>query len=123
MRLEKLKLGHAQARLRRSLLGHDWLPKRGTIVAMTTESLRTVKDRFSEFVDRVERHHERVVVTRNGRPAAVLISPEDLEALEETLEVLSDRDAVRELTQAEAAVAAGDVVRGVEAVRALRARR
>lgn len=90
---------------------------------MTTESLRTVKDRFSEFVDRVERHHERVLVTRNGRPAAVLISPEDLEALEETLEVLSDRDAVRELAEAQAALAAGDAVRGVEAVRALRARK
>ena len=42
---------------------------------MATEALRTVKDRFSEYVDRVEREHERVVVTRNGRPAAVLIPP------------------------------------------------
>ena len=89
---------------------------------MSTESLRTVKDRFSEFVERVERHHERVVVTRNGRPAAVLVSPEDLEALEETLSVLADSDAVRGLAEAEAAVVAGDAVRGSEAVRALRRR-
>ena len=54
---------------------------RGTIVTMTTDSLRNVKDRFSEFVDRVDREHERIVVTRNGRPAAVLISPDDLESL------------------------------------------
>lgn len=93
---------------------------RGTIVAMSTDSLRNVKDRFSEFVDRVAREHERVVVTRNGRPAAVLISPEDLASLEETLELLSDEAAIKELVAAEAAVAAGDVVRGVEAVRALR---
>jgi prevent-host-death family protein len=94
---------------------------RGTIVTMTTtDSLRNVKDRFSEFVDRVDREHERVVVTRNGRPAAVLISPDDLESLEETLELLSDGAAVRALLEAEAAVASGDVVRGVEAVRALR---
>src|SRR5438132_929625 len=79
-------------------------PSRGTIVAMTTEPLRTVKDRFSEFVDRVERQHDRVVVTRNGRPAAVLVSPEDLEALEETVAVLSDSEAVRELAEAEAAL-------------------
>ena len=39
-----------------------------TIVAMTTESLRTVRDRLSDFVDRAEREHERVVLTRNGRP-------------------------------------------------------
>ena len=93
---------------------------RGTIVTMTTDSLRNVKDRFSEFVERVDRDHERIVVTRNGRPAAVIISPDDLESLEETLALLGDTDAVRALADAEAAVAAGDVVRGVDAVRALR---
>ncbi len=87
---------------------------------MTTDSLRNVRDRFSEFVDRVDREHERVVVTRNGRPAAVLISPDDLDSLEETLELLSDSDAVRDLVIAEAAIASGDVVRGIDAVRALR---
>lgn len=87
---------------------------------MTTDSLRNVKDRFSEFVDRVEREHERVVVTRNGRPAAVMLSPDDLDSLEETLALLGDNEAVKALAEAEAAVAAGDVVRGVEAVRALR---
>ncbi len=87
---------------------------------MSTESLRSVKDRFSEFVERVERHHERVVVTRNGRPAAVLVSPEDLASLEETLDVLSNPVAVAELVEAEAAQAAGDVVQGADAVRALR---
>ena len=94
--------------------------RRGTIVTMTTDSLRNVKDRFSEFVDRVDREHERVVVTRNGRPVAVLISPDDLDSLEETLELLSDHTAVKELVEAEAAVANGDVVRGVDAARALR---
>jgi prevent-host-death family protein len=52
---------------------------------MTTDSLRNVKDRFSEFVDRVERQHERIVITRNGRPAAVLLSPEDLDSHEVTV--------------------------------------
>ncbi|HUR23917.1 MAG TPA: type II toxin-antitoxin system Phd/YefM family antitoxin [Acidimicrobiales bacterium] len=95
---------------------------RGTMVAMATEALRTVKDRLSEYVDRVQRHHERVVITRNGTPAAVLISADDLEALEETLDVLSDRAALAELREAKRAVANGDVVRGVDAVRTLRAR-
>ena len=84
---------------------------------MSTEALRTVKDRLSEFVDRVQREHDRVVITRNGMPAAVLMSPDDLESLEETLDLLSDRKAVKELRDAERAVAAGDVVRGVDAVR------
>ena len=63
---------------------------------MTTESLRNVKERFSEFVDRVGRTHERITVTKNGRPAAVLISVEDLESLEETLAILSEPGARRD---------------------------
>jgi prevent-host-death family protein len=51
---------------------------------MTVEPLRTVRDHLSDFVDRAEREHERVVVTRNGRPVAVLIGYDDLAALEET---------------------------------------
>ncbi len=87
---------------------------------MSTESLRTVGDRFSEFVERVHSHHERIVITRNGTPAAVLISPVDLESMEETLAILSDSDAVREIALAEREIADGNVVHGVEAVRALR---
>lgn len=87
---------------------------------MTSESLRVVRDRFSEFIERVHAHHERVVVTRNGSPAAVLMSPDDLESLEETLAILGDSDALRELAAAHRSHAEGDVVRGVDAVRALR---
>jgi prevent-host-death family protein len=93
---------------------------RATIVAMTIEPLRQVRDHFSDIVDRVEHEHERVTVTRNGRPVAILISPDDLEQLEETLQVLGDPDALADIREADAAYARGDVVRGVDAVRALR---
>jgi prevent-host-death family protein len=86
---------------------------------MATESLRVVRDHLSEVVDRVEHQHERVVITRNGRDAAVLISPEDLAELEETLSILSDPAALADIREGDAAYARGDVVRGVEAVRRL----
>ena len=79
-----------------------------------TLPLAEIKKRLSEIVDGVEEHHNRVVLTRNGRPAAVILSPEDLEALEETLEILSDPKAMREIRRAERAVETGDVVTGEE---------
>jgi antitoxin YefM len=61
----------------------------------------------SELVDRVSREHDRVVVTRNGRPAAVLISPDELEGLEETIDLLSDDEARASLRRAGAEDEAG----------------
>lgn len=87
---------------------------------MSIEPLRAVRDHLSEVVDRVEHQHERVVITRNGHAAAVLISPEDLAQLEETVSVLADPEALAEIREADAAYVAGDVVRGVDAVRRLR---
>lgn len=87
---------------------------------MSIESLREVRDHFSDVVDRVQREHDRVTVTRNGKAAAVILSPDDLEQLEETLAVLSDPEALADIREADAAYRLGNVVRGVEAVRALR---
>ena len=101
-------------------LGGPSKPDRGTTVYVSSESLREVRSRFSEFIERVHSHHERVVITRNGSPAAVLMSPEDLESLEETLAVLGGSEAVEHLAEAHRADVKGDMVRGVEAVRALR---
>lgn len=70
-------------------------------------SLADVKNRLSEVVDKLEREHGRVVVTKHGQPAAVMLNVDDLESLEETLAILSNptlRDAIRE---GEADLAAG----------------
>lgn len=88
-----------------------------------TMSLAAVKARFSELVDRVERQQDRVIVTRNGKPAAVLISTDDLERLEETLAVMSDRSLAAQIRESEKALAAGDGGVELEELRATRARR
>ena len=77
---------------------------------MTITSLATVKAQLSAFVESVHGTHERVVITRNGEPVAVLISPEDLESLEETIAILSDPEAMAEINEARAAIDRGDVV-------------
>jgi len=69
--------------------------------------LAEVKNRLSEVVERLEREHGRVVITKHGRPAAVVLSIDDLEGLEETLEVLSDAKLMRRIRRAEAEITAG----------------
>lgn len=70
--------------------------------------LAEVKAHLSELVGRVHAHHERVTVTVHGRPSAVLLAVEDVEALEETIAILADADAMRQLAQAEAEIARGE---------------
>jgi antitoxin YefM len=90
---------------------------------METLPLSHVKAHLSEIADRVEAQHDRVVVTRKGRPAAVLVSPEDLESLEETLAVLSDPELMRQIRESEAEVERGEEGLTLEELRAELGRR
>lgn len=77
-------------------------------MTMTTSiTLAEAKARLSEIVNRVSTQHERITVTVHGRASAVLLAPEDLESLEETLEILSDPDTMARLQASEAELAAG----------------
>jgi antitoxin YefM len=88
------------------------------LLAMTVGEqmpLAEVKNRLSEVVDRLEREHGRVVITKHGHPAAVVISVEDLESLEESLDVMGNealladiREALAELATADAPVLSKD---------------
>jgi prevent-host-death family protein len=69
--------------------------------------LAEVKNRLSEVVDRLQREHGRVVITKHGRPAAVLLNIDDLDSLEETVEILGNPGLMAEIREAEAEVAAG----------------
>ena len=77
------------------------------VMSDATLPLAEIKKRLSEIVDGVEARHDRVVLTRNGRPAAVILSPDDLESLEETLEILSNPAAVRAIRRAESEIDKG----------------
>jgi antitoxin YefM len=64
---------------------------------MKTLSLTEVKAKLSELIDEVESRDERIVITRKGRPAAVLVSQDDLDSWQETLEITSDRALMTEI--------------------------
>ena len=70
--------------------------------------LAEVKNRLSEVVEQVEAEHARVTITKHGRPAAVLISSDDLESLEETLALLSDLIVMAQVRESRAELLRGD---------------
>ena len=72
--------------------------------------LTEARNRLSEIVDEVVSTGSDLVITKHGRPAAVLIGYEEYEALLETLNILSDTEAMAALAQAERDLAAGDLV-------------
>lgn len=90
---------------------------------MSIISLAEAKAHLSDVVNRVSTHHERVTVTVHGRPSAVLLAPEDLERLEETIAVLSDNNLLGALALAETDVAGDRVEAADELAEAMRRRR
>ncbi len=90
---------------------------------MTTIPLSEAKARLSEVADEVDRTHDRVHITRNGREYVVLISAKDLESLEATVELLSDPAAIARIHEAEAAIARGEITTAEEMAVLLRQRK
>lgn len=79
-----------------------------------TLSLAYIKAHLSEIVDRVELQHDRIVLTRNGKAVTVLVSPDELEALEDTVELLSDPKAMKAINKARKDVSLGKVLNADE---------
>ncbi len=87
------------------------LDKLAILMAMSVSEqmpLADVKNRLSEVVDRLEREHGRVVITKHGHPAAVVISVDDLESLEETLDVMDSAALLDEIREALAELGTAD---------------
>ena len=93
------------------------------MMVMTTRSLAAVKAHFSQVIDEVAGTHERVVVTKNGSPVAVILAVDDYESLMETLEILSDPRAVAAIRDAEARMEDGEAFGEDDVRAALAARR
>lgn len=64
---------------------------------MKTLPLAEAKAQLSRLVDRVAETDEEILITRNGRPAAILISPDEYESWKETRAVQLDRELMAEI--------------------------
>ena len=77
---------------------------------MRTLTVTEVKARLNELVDDAESTHEQIMITKHGRPAAVIVAAEDLESLQETLYWLSQPGIRESITEAEADIETGNTV-------------
>ena len=75
---------------------------------MTILPLNDVKTRFSAIADEVAATHDRVIVTRNGRPHVMVIAVDDFESLQMTRELLAEPGATHGILAADREIAAGD---------------
>lgn len=85
--------------------------------------LAEVKAHLSALVSEVEVQHDQITITRNGAPAAMVVSVAEWESLQETLAVLSDSQAVADLREAAVSRAAGEVYSTDEVLADFEARR
>jgi antitoxin YefM len=85
--------------------------------------LAEVKAHLSALVSEVELQHDQITITRNGVPAAMVVSVAEWESLQETLAVLSDSQAVADLREAKVSRAAGEVYSTDEVLADFEARR
>jgi antitoxin YefM len=80
------------------------------LATVTKATFTHARTRLSELIDQIEQTHERVEVTRHGRVAAVILSPDDLGALEDSLAVLATPELLGQLVESNRQVAAGEVL-------------
>ena len=64
---------------------------------MKTLPLSEVKMKLSQLIDEISSQDEQITITRNGRPAAVLISPDEFESWKETVAIRSDAELMKEI--------------------------
>jgi prevent-host-death family protein len=81
-----------------------------------TLPISEVKTRLPELVSDVQERENEIVVTRNGKPAAVLVNYDQYERLKETLDILSDPVSMRQITQSKRFYAKGGQGASVEAL-------
>lgn len=75
---------------------------------MSTLSVADARAQFSKLVESAASTHERFDVTRNGDRVAVLMGADDYDALLDTLDVLSDSEAMADLREAQESLARGE---------------
>ncbi|HAH20129.1 MAG TPA: prevent-host-death protein [Candidatus Omnitrophica bacterium] len=77
---------------------------------VNTITLKELRPELPAIIKKIDSRLDRYVVTRRGKPVAVMISPDDYEGLLETVEILSDKESVKRIKQAKQQIKEGRTV-------------
>ena len=80
------------------------------LIVLRTITLKALRPELPHIADAIDSKLDRYLVTRRGKPAMILISPEDYEGLLETLEILSDKTVVKRIRKSRKEARAGKTV-------------
>ena len=80
------------------------------LTTATTAPLTDVRRDLSEIIDEVDRTGAEFIVTKHGRPVAAIVPHDELEALIETLNILSDHETMDAIERSEVEIRAGDLI-------------
>jgi antitoxin YefM len=83
---------------------------------VNTITLKRMRPDLPQLINNIDTRLDRYIITKRGRPVAVMISPDDYEGLLETIEILSDKEAVKRIRQAKREIKEGKTI-SLEALR------
>ena len=72
-------------------------------------TLKSLRPKLPKIIDEIDSKMDRFIITKRGKPVALMMSIDDYESLLETLDVLSDTRLMKKIKQAEADVKAGKI--------------
>lgn len=77
---------------------------------INTISLKELRPELPEVIKGIDTKLERYIVTKRGKPIAIMMNPEDYEGLLETIEILSDKDTAKRIRQAKIEIKKGKTI-------------
>lgn len=77
---------------------------------VNTITLKALRPALPEVIDDIDRKFDRYIITKRGKPVAIMLSVDDYESFVETVEILSDKNAVKRIKKAKAEIKAGKTV-------------
>jgi prevent-host-death family protein len=77
---------------------------------VNTITLKELRPKLPEVIKHIDTRLDRYIVTKRGKPIAIMMSPDDYEGLLETIEILSDKEVAKRIKKAKREIKEGKTI-------------